>query len=370
MRILELINTLGIGGAERVAANLALDLQSRGQSVHILALRELREDGMMVFPEDRFVDSGVTLHELEKRDGFSVRALRRLAAYIRREQIDVVHTHNPLVHHYGVLAARMGGARAVVNTVHGTSTLEMQRWAHLLFQLSCHRTTRVVAVCRSVGEACRGILSLPASRSAVIYNGIELEPFLGPPRRRVDGRFIFGTVGRMVPVKDHGCMFQAFARAHAHHAECELHLLGDGELEQELRALAAKLEILGAVHFHGFSNEVAPFLGGIDCFLLSSRNEGLPMSILEAMAAGLPVVATSVGGVAELVTDAACGWLSPPREPRALAACMIQSMEAPDLEERGTRARQAALANYSVSRMGQEYLQLFRELLDAHDSRN
>jgi glycosyltransferase involved in cell wall biosynthesis len=361
MNILELVNDLDAGGAQRVVSNLALYLQSRGHNVHLVCLREL---GVPPIPEARLRESGVRLSALGKRDGFSMAAADRLTEFARSARSDVIHTHNPLVNHYGVLAAFRARVPVVVNTIHGINTLRQTLLANWLFDATCLFTTRVVAVCRAVGEVCRKRLPLSDSRSAVIYNGIELDAFLAVPPRHAGSKFRFGTVSRLDPIKDHRSLLEAFAQVHSLQPGCELHILGKGETETELRQVAQKLGIGAAVHFRGFSREIAAFLAEMDCFVISSLSEGLPMAVLEAMASGLPVVGTAVGGVSELIEDADCGWLSPPGKVGELAKSMLLALSATDLAERGARARASAVENYSVDTMGRNYLALFEALLN------
>jgi glycosyltransferase involved in cell wall biosynthesis/peptidoglycan/xylan/chitin deacetylase (PgdA/CDA1 family) len=362
MRILELLDTLDTGGAERMASSLALKMQAEGNSVHIVCLRE---KGAMPVSEDRFDRAGVALLEYRKTDGFSPRAVLRLAGYLRKHKIEVVHSHNPLVHHYAVAAARLAGVPAVVNTLHGIDTLRMPKWAQALFRASCALGHGVVHVSGAVKDAfSREVLEL-GERSLVIRNGIELGDLVKITPRRLDGLFVFGSIGRLAPVKDQRSLLTAFSRVHSEFPHCRLEILGSGELEAELKQLAVDLGIAAEVTFHGWSPDIAAFLRRWDVFALSSRSEGLPLTLLEAMAAGLPVVATAVGGIPELVNRSRAGWLCPPRDPEKLAAQMRNALLADDLREKGNHARQDVLAHHSVEQMTREYLNLFSRILQS-----
>ena len=361
MRIVELVNSLTAGGAERMAASLALNLQSRGASVQIVCLRDL---GNMPIPEERFQEAGIELVPLLKNDGFSTKAMRTLVERIREWKTDVVHTHNPLVHHYGAMAGRLGGARAVVTTVHGISTLTMATWAKGLFWASCLMTDRMVGVCPAVGETLRNRYLLEKEKTTVINNGIELEQFLRVKPRSADGRFVFGTVGRLVPVKDQRTLLEAFATVYRGNPRCRLEILGDGELREDLEKHARVLGVGEAVCFRGFSRDIAGFLGRLDTFVMSSLSEGLPLTVLEAMAAGLPIVATSVGGVVRLVEDAGCGWLCPPAQPTALANAMRMAMDTKERVSMGEQGRVTVLRDYSLAKMTADYENLFAEILN------
>jgi glycosyltransferase involved in cell wall biosynthesis len=362
LRILEFIDTLDTGGAERMVACLSLRLQQMGHEVHVVCLRDF---GLMPVPAERFLESGVSLTELGKTDGFSPAAIWRLARFLKARQIEVIHSHNPLVTHYAAAAGKIAHTPVTVSTIHGTSTLAMPRWAEALFALSCGWNDRIVLVCRQVEEVFQQRYARLRDRTTVIPNGIEVDELLGVRRRGAMGQFVFGTIGRLAPVKDQQTLLVAFAQIHKRLPSCRLEILGSGELLEELRGLSATLDIDSAVKFHGWSRDIAGFLSGLDAFVLSSKSEGLPMTLLEAMAAGLPVVATAVGGIPEIVESAGCGWLAKPCDAESLAESMLRLMTAPDRLERGGRARKAAMEQYSVQSMAEQYENLFHKLMAA-----
>lgn len=360
MRILELIDSLDTGGAEKMVSSLALNLKARNHSVHIACLRV---KGKMPVAEERFRQAGVNILELRKPSGFSARTLLQLARYIREHQFDIVHAHNPLVHHYAVLASRMCRFPAVLNTVHGISTLRMQPWAEKLFWMSCRLSDRVVPVCRAVEDAIRQRHAARRSRLAVIYNGIEVGELVNMPPRTPDGNIVFGTVGRLAPVKDQQTLLRAFAMAARRNPRYRLEIVGDGVMREKLERLAEELAIRELVRFHGLRSDIPELLARFDVFMLSSLSEGLPLTLLEAMAAGLPVICTAVGGVTEIVENAGCGWLCPPGKPAALASLMAEAGSSGDLRQKGMRGRSDVLRFYSIATMTSNYEALFEEIL-------
>jgi glycosyltransferase involved in cell wall biosynthesis len=218
---------------------------------------------------------------------------------------------------------------------------------------------RIVLVCRQVQEEfCRRFPAL-ASRASAIPNGIEIGDLLAIAPRPSSGEFVFGSIGRLVPVKDYHSLLAAFAELHRQVPHCRLEVLGSGELQAELKQFAHNLGLAEAVLFRGWSADVAGFLSRIDAFVLSSRSEGLPMSALEAMAAGLPVVATAVGGLPELIETAHCGWLARSGDPHDLAQKMLLAMT--NRNGHGSRARQAVRECYSAECMARRYSALFEQ---------
>jgi glycosyltransferase involved in cell wall biosynthesis len=362
MRILQLINTLEYGGAEQILSTLAIELSRRGHDVHVACLRD---PGVMPVPKSSLDAAGVKLVAFYKGDGFDFATLRRLSAYVRANGIEVVHSHNPLAAHYGAAAARWGHASAAVNTLHGTATLSMPAWAKALYYASGLANDRVVSVCRHVEDTLRGQFPLPARKCSVIYNGIPVDSLLKLGPRPAGGATVFGTMARLIPVKDHRALLMAFAAIHGRYPNTRLRILGDGELRPALERQAVELGLEGSVAFLGWSPDVANFLAQTDIFVLSSLSEGLPLTVLEAMAAGRPLVATAVGGVPEVVEDARCGWLCPPGDAAALADAMERALGAPDRSQRGANGRARVIEQHSLAAMTDRYESLFAELLRA-----
>ncbi len=354
LRVLELINSLETGGAERMVSSLSLRLQQMGHRVDIVCLREF---GRMAVPMERFQENGVGILKYGKKDGFNPACIAKLALFLKSQRIDVIHSHNPLVTHYAAATSQLAGTPLSVSTIHGTSTLAMPKWAEMLFTTSCRLTDRIVLVCRQVQEEfCRRFPEL-GNRTTAIPNGIDLGELVEISPRAPSREFVFGTVGRLVPVKDQHGLLLAFAQLHTRFPFCRLEILGSGELRAELESLAINLGLADSVRFRGWSSDVAGFLSQMDAFVLSSRSEGLPMTLLEAMAAGLPVVSTAVGGVPEIVEGAGCGWLARPGDPENLAAKMECAVS--NRDDRGARAREAVLRQYSVDAMARQYAALF-----------
>lgn len=359
MRIAEVVNSLEIGGAERMVVDLSMGLQRQGHTVSVVCLRTAGPLASLL------QESKIEVLALEKGEGFSLKAAGTLSAFLKRREIDVVHTHNPLTHHYGVIAGRRAGVPVVVNTFHGPSNLTGFGRTQAIFEISSLFSDRIVACCGAVETHLRRITSLAKRRLSVIPNGISVEKFTQVPARAQDGEFVFGMVGRLVPVKDHAGLLKAFAEAQRQEPASRLELLGDGPLYNTLREQAMALGIEDRVVFHRSSLDVAQFLCRLDAFVLSSLSEGLPLSLLEAMAAGLPVVATSVGAVPELVEASHCGWMCPPGQPAMLAGELLNCLRSKGRHERGAAGRGYVTEHHSVMAMTAGYERLFEELLSA-----
>ena len=303
------------------------------------------------------------------------RILLWLWRYLRRHQIDVVHTHRYKDTILGVIAAKLAGVRHVIRTVHGLRE-PLTGWSHLKFRVYelldrgvlLWGADRVIAVSHRMAITLKGD-GYPPALVAAIHNGIDLGHVaarrgaadLRRELRIAEGAIVIGTAGRLSPVKGP----EGFLRAARLVLDCEPRarfvIVGAGPLEDELVALAARLNIAGACHFLGARADVHDLIAAMDVFVLPSLNEGMPMAILEAMAIGTPVVATDVGGVPEVVRHRQTGLLAQPNDARGLAdACLHLVRDRESARTLAARARVLIEAEYSHERNGQALVDVYR----------
>jgi glycosyltransferase involved in cell wall biosynthesis len=216
----------------------------------------------------------------------------------------------------------------------------------------------------------RGMLA--GDKVRVIPNGVDLEALAAPPDARArirselgiaDGEFVWLAVGRLLPQKDYPTMLRAFQPLAS--TPARLLIAGRGPLLEEERQLAEQLGIAGRVSFLGVRQDIAGLLAAADGFVLSSAWEGMPNVVMEALAAARPVVATHVGGVAELVNPEISGWLVPARNPAALARAMgsLMSQSPEERREMGLKGQRHVAAHYTLEAMADRWMTLYRELL-------
>jgi len=358
VRIVQIVEDLELGGLERLAADLALAQHTSGDQVLVYCLFGA---GPLAAPLEA---ADIPVVPFRKSPGFSMSTVLAMAKRLREDRAEVIHGHNPGVHHYAALAARLAGVPVCVNTRHSVTTSNGLPYQERYFRWVKPLTSQVVFVCDFVRRGLENKLRYPPEKCSVILNGIPLSPFLAhaatPGARRP--RIRFGTIGRLVPAKGHAILLDAFARVRQAAPEAELSIYGYGDLQENLSTQIAKLDLEGRARLEGRTANSAETLQDLDVFVFSSVNEGLPLVILEAMAAGLPIVTTNVGGIPEVLSKESA-WLCPPGDADALAGAMLQAANCADLRERGEIARRTAANRYGLEHMAASYAELYRRWL-------
>ena len=357
MRIVQIVESLKVGGLEKIAIDLAV---AHRQAGHFSAIYTVFEAGPLAAGATA---AGISVVPFHKRIGCSPRAILAMARRLREDGAQVVHTHNSGIHHYGVLAGKLAGAGAIVNTRHGLAFHSGQR-QEFYYRAVMPLTGAVVFVCENGRRHYTEAGAVPAKKGRVILNGIPVEQFQAwrASPGSVRPKLRFGTIGRFVKAKAHRDLVAAFALLAPQLPEAELHIWGYGELESRLLEDIAARGLGGRIYYRGVSSNAPEALGEMDVFVLSSISEGLPLVILEAMAAGLPIVSTRVGGVPEVAPEGTVAWYARCGDPEDLAAAMRAAASA-DLAAAGDAAYRLAAVRYSLETMQARYVALFEELL-------
>jgi glycosyltransferase involved in cell wall biosynthesis len=355
-RVVHVVRSLEVGGLERLVSELVLE---RGTSqTSVVCLTRLGSLG------ERLLAEGGEVHVLENRDG-GARALLEMRQFLRRWQPDVVHCHNMFAHLYGGLAARLAGRIPVVLTKHGMILPAGGLGAHVNRWLV--KQTAVVGVSEPICELMRQWLPRHADVRH-IPNGVRLDGLLRaspasdrPPSASPERQgYVFGMVCRLAPQKDFETLLAAFADIVREEPSARLVIVGDGPVRREISATVDRLGLSPHVALLGERQDVAALLPTFDAFVLSSHQEGIPMTILEAMAAGLPVIATAVGGVPSMVVDGETGRLVPPRSPTTLKAAMSEAIRAPEqARQRGLAGRTRVEQEFDLRRVVARYEEVY-----------
>lgn len=360
MKIVQVVETLEPGGAERVVVDLSNELAARHEMSVICTLRA----GELASQLDR----AIRLVVLAGHAGNDLRRPFRLARELRRAAADAVHCH-----HWGAfldcaLAGVLARVPVMVHTAHGLyPPVPAGRWSaikralrHRAERLATYYCRRIVVVTDALIEDAQARVGIPARYLCTIQNGIRVDGATSMPHPASDA-FTFICVARLAAVKNLPMLIRAFALACRQRPRLRLTITGDGPLRAELEAAAAASGAGERIAFTGFQADVAGMLGQADAFVLPSLAEGMPVSVLEAMRARLPIIATRVGGLPDMVADGVTGLLVDSDKDAALAAAMVRLAGAPDearaMGEAGYRRLQA---RYGIAAMVSSYERLYR----------
>ncbi len=357
MTVAHVVLTLDQGGLEHLVIQVSLQLQRRGIRSVVVVLT----DGVLV---DEARRKGLDVFVLHKRDGRDLGLIVRIARVLRRERVDVVHSHNFAPLNYGTLAAKLCGL-PTVNTRHGRAALTASRviWA---------LTDAVIAVSEDAKRELLAYNRIDARKVHVLLNAVDTAAYATRAAgglRRADVGLpevvpVVGTVGRLSPEKDHATLLTAFKTVREAGSPAHLVIVGGGPLAATLTTQVGALALGHCVHLLGFRTDVSELLPLFDIYVLPSRMEGVSLTLLEAMSAGLPVVATRVGGNPEVVVDGDTGVLVEPADSRTLADAIGALLaNEPRRLSMGARGRARAFGQFGIDRLVEAHMQLYKRLL-------
>lgn len=364
--VVHVLDSLQVGGTENGTANLLRTLEPGDLRHTVVAMTTTG-------PVAARLPAGVAVHCLGKRPGWDFRAVARLTALLRRLHPDIVHSRN-----WGafdaVPAARLARVPVVIHGEHGREVGDpagLNRRRNRLRRLFLPFIDRYVTVSFDLARWLVDVVRIPATRVVTIHNGVDVARFSDERSRRgraalgvPEGDLVVGTIGRLDPVKDQVGLIEAFAHVRTGDVPATLVIVGDGPCRGALEARAERLGIGERVRFLGARSDVAMLLGGFDVFVLPSIAEGISNTILEAMASGLPVVATETGGNPELVQHDVTGRLVSVGDRDGLAAAVGAYVADPHLRLlHGKAGRARAVEEFPLERMAARYRELYDALI-------
>jgi sugar transferase (PEP-CTERM/EpsH1 system associated) len=363
-RIVHVIPSLGIGGLENVVARLTEQLHALADHVVVTP----GGDGPM---RRRFAEDVPVIAMAEQHQPDAWNALR-MARLFRSLRPDIVHSRNWSCVD-AIVGARLAGVPIVVHSEHGRDAMDphgRNTRRRLGRRALGPLVTQFVTVSLDLGRWLVEDVGVPAHKVVSICNGVDTKRFAPGAREAARGAlgigaegFVVGTVARLDPVKDQVGLIRAFNQV-VSDPRALLVIGGDGAARPEIEGAISALGLEGRVRLLGERNDVPQVLAAFDVFVLCSVGEGISNTILEAMATGLPVIATRVGGNPELVVDEVTGLLVEPRQPDRLAAAMRRYLEDPELMARhGRAARERATSQFSLDRMVGAYADLYVRLV-------
>ncbi len=368
IKIAHLANEMNVGGKERGILNLVNAMPEEIFENHVYVFKA---GGLMLQALDR---QKCRVVELGARAGGDYRYAFKLFKLFRQHGIDLVHTRSWGTLLEGMLAAMAARVPALVHSEHGFMRVDTQ--LHVLIQnLFWRLADRVISVSENLGDTLHAKIGFPRQRIHVIRNGVDVRKLdaiaertniraeLGLPQETL----LFGSVGRLVPVKNYACLIRAAQLVFEKGPEAALLFVGDGPLQAELATLAQQLGIGGKVHFLNWRKDVPQILRELDVFVLSSFSEGMSNSILEAMTARKPVVATGVGGNTELVVEGETGLLVPSDDPFQMAEALLHLLrEGPRRVAMGQAGRRRIETFFTLPQMLRNYQRIYLEVAARH----
>jgi len=359
-RVLHVVKVAGISGAENHLLLLLPALRERGWDVAAVMLHE-GEPGAEDFAV-RLEAGGVPVERVRLSRAFDPRAFTRILRRARHDRPDVLHTHLVHADFHGLPAGRFARVPVLVSTKHGFNAFRDRKAFATADRAVASLADVHVAISAGLARYLAQSEGFDAGSFEVVHYGIEA----GPEPPPLPGAPRLAIVGRLIPIKGHDVLLRAVARAQERLPGLRLEIAGDGELEPELRATAARLGLDDAVAFLGRVAPVDPVLECAEVVVVPSFGEGFGMVALEAMERGRPVIASAVGGLPEIVDEGRTGLLVPPGDVEALARAIAELADDPArAASMGEAGRARALAEFSQDRCTERIAALYGTALAA-----
>jgi glycosyltransferase involved in cell wall biosynthesis len=367
IRVVHIVPMLSPGGAERVAVHIVRGLNRQRYEPAVISFT-----GRLGCDLDHLLEeAGVEVRYLGKRPGFDYRVYSRLHRALRDVRPDIVHTHLHVLR-YALPSMLFLQHALLLHTVHNLAEREIEPGLRWLQRFALNNGVVPVAVAKEVALSLERLYGI--QRCRVISNCIPTDYYACPQNSRgvwraregfEDSDILFACVARFSPQKNHALLVKAFALGPASNPNAHLVLVGEGALQGQLEAQVKDLGLAAQVHFLGLRRDIPDVLGAMDIFVLSSDYEGNPLSVMEAMASGLPIVSTAVGGVPDLFESGKEGFLVPPGDALGLAKSMVSLLGNREARHSlGTAAALRAREDFDVSTMVQAYEGLYESLGD------
>lgn len=369
INVCQVVHGLPIGGAEVLVSRIVRRLEDRCRFV-IACLDQVGELG------ESLAADGVSVLNLRRRPGFDWRCVRRLRRLCEEERIEVIHAHQYTPFAYAVAMRAFGRRPPVLFTEHGRFYPDYPSLKRKIFnRLLPDKRDRFVAVGEAVRQALIKNEGLPARRVEVVYNGIDLTAYERATSAREQIRhqlglapdaFVVLQVARLDTIKDHKTAIRAIAAARPKCPQLKLLIVGDGPERARIKDEIASAGLDEHIMMLGTRTDVPRLLAAADAFLLTSLSEGIPVTIIEAMAAELPVVATNVGGISELISDGQTGLLRAAGDSTGLAEALRSLADDEGFRHRlTTAARRQAFTRFSEAEMIDDYGRILYEMAGA-----
>ncbi len=354
LKIVHIIQLLGTGGAEKLITELTIRAKSR-HDVRIICLYPSRD-----YPYENLMrEHQIEMIFLNKKLGFDIKTLMVLWRTLSEIKPDVVHTHlHAAIYALPWFIFHRKNRR--IHTVHNMASMEFGK-AHRILQGLAYRCLNIVpvAISHAIQEGIIKEYGLAPQKVPIIYNGIDIQKFSPKTHIETQASYTIINVASLSGRKNQALLIDAVSLLLKQKIDVRLVLVGDGEEKNNLQSLAGKYKISDKVVFAGITSEVWKWLSGADIFVLCSFFEGLPLSIIEAMAVGLPVVATEVGGVPDILENGVNGFLVPSGDAEGLSRAILKL-----IQDKGLRCQMAInniekARNFDIDHVADQYMKLY-----------
>lgn len=358
MRVLHIVNSLAVGGLEKFVVDLTNQMDQVDHTVVCLTDRG-----------DFFYDVKGDAIFLDVPEKLSISTINKIRSIIKRKSINIVHTHNQRPQLYGAIAARLTGT-PIIHTKHGQNQSCFNRRTYMDI-FSSYLTNTIVTVSNDAHRICLEKLRIAQNKVVTILNGVNTNTYRRLNEKTPydnDRPFIIGTVARLSPEKNQSSLLDACSIMMKKSINFKLKIVGAGSLKQELMDKAKQLALDEFVVFEGMRRNIPAVMNTFDLFVLPSLTEGVPLTLLEAMACELPVVATDVGGNSEVVADGITGFLVPSDCPDSLANAIMKFIRDPGIGfNMGSAGRKRVIEKFSLLKTSAAYFEQYKKILPTYE---
>lgn len=355
MRIIQVIADFGLAGAETMVEHLSCELIAEGHDVLVISLFDLH-----TAITDRIESRGIKIEYLGKKRGFDPSVITKMRKIIKAYKPDIINTHRYVLPYVFMATFRLN--IKLVHTVHNVAQKEQTNVGKYINKI-LFRFFNVlpIALSKEVQKTIHEVYGLPTQRIPVIFNGIDLSECIVKKNYNRNKSFSIIHVGRFMDVKNHALLIRCFAQFVKLHPDARLQLLGDGERREEMVKLAKELDIIDFVEFAGLQSNVYPWLNNADLFILPSKFEGMPMTLIEAMGTGLPIIASDVGGIPDMLTSQKDALLIEPNEKDILKALEFFYYDEGKRKEFGQNALRKSVM-FLAKTMAKKYIDVYMKI--------
>ncbi|HLF19142.1 MAG TPA: glycosyltransferase [Candidatus Omnitrophota bacterium] len=360
LKILQVVHSHGAGTLERLVIQLSRKLVERGQELAIVFVKEEGAD----FPRER--TEGLKTYILEKKKGFDGQLIGRLRQLILKEGIHLVHTHDAESAVFGTLAAKLS-FKPCLHTKHVRGYRHIPDWIYGLNNF-------VICVSEDIKKDLLSANHVAEKKIQVVYNGIDIEAIdrsLDPAQRKAlrqklgfsDDAFVIGNIARCVKEEDQATLIKALKKMASRELNAQLLIAGEGPLKDELMRIADEYQVASRVKIVNYNGHSSDILNAIDCLILTTFSEGRPFTLLEAMAARKPVIATSIGANTEVIEERKNGYLVPCGFPERIHSAVMRLKAIDSLaSEIGEAGRKKVEEGFTLEQMARGYSELYTQV--------